>query len=275
MLITNYKAFHSSVQPSDLPPVGFDTHAHISSFYYKDDLSAMLQRTKLSSIRSVLSVCLTLDAYYESSLLYDNNELMLYTAVGIHPCDNSSITLYKEELSSILKKDSRCLAVGETGLDYHWDTVSHNIQRELFIEHISLAKEYDKTLVLHTRKAEDDVYSILCKEGMEHKPVIWHCYGGSVECAERIVNNGWYISFAGNITYPNAINIREVLHAVPLEQLLIETDSPYLSPQTKRGLQNEPSYLMYVAEVIAHKLQCSVQDIWNTTSLNAKRVLRI
>lgn len=276
MQATNYKRFVSTVHSAMLPPIGVDTHAHISCHYFGHAIPDVLYRAEQNCVRTILSICLTSEAYHDASLLYGYDAIDIYTAVGIHPCDTvKDITHYKAQLHLLLEEDDRIKAIGETGLDYHWTDIPYDMQYSSFIEHITLAKKYAKPLMLHTRKAEEDVFSILCKEGMQQYPVIWHCYGGDAELARRIVDMGWYISFAGNITYPNAQSIREALHAVPFSQLLIETDSPYLAPQVQRGSKNEPAYLMYIAEVIAHERDVDIEKVWTWTSENALRVLNI
>ena len=273
---TNYKNFVSQVTPSVLSHVGIDTHAHLSLHYFGDDLNDVLTRAHESALCAILSICLNIEAYNDACMLYDVQDIEVYSAIAIHPCDVvRDIEGYKKQFSRLLKEDSRIKAIGETGLDYHWKDIPHEMQKASLLEHIALAKDYAKPLALHTRDAEQDVYDILCKENMTEHPVLWHCYGGSAELAQRIVDNGWYISFAGNITYPNAQMIREALHRVPTTQLLIETDCPYLAPQPVRGNRNEPSYLMYTAEVIAHELCVDVDTVWKWTSDNARRILDI
>lgn len=273
---TNYKRFQSSVHPSELAPIGIDTHAHLSTHYFNNDIDSILIRAKQASLASVLSVCLNEQAYEDACRLYTSLSLDVYSAIAIHPCDVlKDTTSYKARFRTLLKEDNRIKAVGETGLDYHWKDIPYDIQKDSFLEHIALAKEYAKPLVLHTRDAEYDVYDILCKEAMAGQPVIWHCYSGDAELACRIVDKGWYISFAGNITYPNAQNIREAFRCVPSTHILIETDCPYLAPQAVRGSRNEPAYLMYIAEVLAHECDVDVNTVWTWTSNNARAVLSL
>ena len=197
----NYKHFVSEINACLLSPIGIDTHAHLSSYYFGEELDDVLLRACQYALSSILSICLNEAAYEDVCRLYPRDGLEIYSAVGIHPCDVlKDITTYKNKLSHFLQKDIRIKAIGETGLDYHWKNVPYDVQKKAFIEHIALAKEYHKPLILHAREAEEDVFTVLLKEDMQCQPVIWHCYGGTPELAQRIVDNGWYISFAGNIT---------------------------------------------------------------------------
>lgn len=197
----------------------------------------------------------------------------VYASVGIHPHDAKDATGdIMARLRDLARKD-KVVAIGETGLDYHYDHSPRDIQRAVFRRHIELAKETGLPLIVHSRDAKDDTLSIL-RESAAGSGVL-HCFSGDRDMAEQAMSMGLYISIAGPVTYKKAGSLREIVGAVPDDYLLIETDAPYLAPAPLRGRRNEPAYLLFTASQIARIRGVSLEDIARITTLNAKRLFRV
>ena len=166
------------------------------------------------------------------------------------------------------------MAIGEIGLDYYWDFAPKDVQQIVFKEQIQMAKKLQMPIIIHNRDAHQDIYRILKEEGTEQIGGIMHSFSGSFEMAMECINLGFYISFSGPVTFKNAKKPKEVASKIPLDRLLIETDSPYLTPEPYRGKRNESSYVKYIAEKIAELRNMELAEIKRITSQNALRILK-
>ena len=196
----------------------------------------------------------------------------IYAAVGIGPNDCKNTT--KEQVNIIDKylEDPRVVALGEIGLDYYWDSVSKEKQLEVFQWQMDLAKKHDKPVIIHCRDAYEDTYEVLKRNG--HRGIM-HCYSGSVEMAKRFVDLGFYISLAGPVTFKNARVPKDVAANINIENLLIETDCPYLTPHPFRGKLNEPANVVYIAQEIAKLKNMEIENVASETTFNAKTIFGI
>lgn len=257
----------------------FDSHAHLTGRYFAPSTRIwVLERMYEAGVDTVVNVCLTPEMHDETHALYTAYpNVAVYSALGIHPCDVTQN--FKQELAVIKQRilhDPRCIAIGETGLDACWaQKGDFALQVASFTAHIALAKELNLPLILHAAKAEDATYSILIEHGMQNHPIVWHCYTGNLKRAIAIVEAGWYISFSGIITYPTAHVLRETLRHIPLTQLLIETDAPYLAPQPRRGHHCEPAYVLFTAHTIAQEYNLSTATLIQQTKTNACKLFTI
>jgi len=199
----------------------------------------------------------------------------VYAALGTHPHDAKYVNQNGLEELKALASHPKVVAIGETGLDYYYLHSPKEAQKEAFRAFIGIANELSVPLILHVRDAHKDALSILKKEGPPGKGGVAHCFSGSYEAAKELLDSGFYISFTGVITFPNANSLREVVQKVPVERMLIETDAPYLTPVPHRGKRNEPSYVKYVAEKVAEVKGLSLQDVGRITTLNAKRLFNL
>lgn len=199
----------------------------------------------------------------------------IYAAIGWHPVD--AIDMTEEDLAWIkeLSAHEKVVAIGEMGLDYHWDKSPKDIQKEVFRNQIALAKEVNLPIIIHNRDATEDVVTILKEEGAEAVGGIMHCFTGSAEVARECMKMNFYLSFGGPVTFKNAKKPKEVVKEIPNDRLLIETDCPFLTPHPFRGKRNEPSYVKYVAEQIAELKEMTFEEIASITTENAKRLFRI
>jgi TatD DNase family protein len=206
------------------------------------------------------------------SEIFDN----VYASVGYHPYDVNGITEQDlEEIKRVVIDNEKVIAVGETGLDYYRDYTPVDVQKEFFERQIQIAKELNVPLIVHSREANEDTMDILEKFTPFPSSGIIHCFGGDRKMMERAVDIGFYISFAGNITYPKADGLRDVLKHTPLDRLLLETDSPFLSPQKKRGKPNKPSNIFYTLEFVADFLGIDKKELEKITDVNALRLFKL
>ena len=199
----------------------------------------------------------------------------IYAVVGWHPVD--AIDCTEEDLKWIeeLASHPKVVAIGEMGLDYHWDKSPKDIQQEIFRKQIQLAKRVKLPIVIHNREATEDVVRILKEEGAEEVGGIMHCFSGSVETAMQCIDLNFMISLGGPVTFKNSKKPKEVAKEIPLEYLLIETDAPYLAPHPYRGKRNEPSYVPLVAEEIARLKDLTIDEVAEKTTQNALRFFNI
>ena len=246
-----------------------DTHAHLDMIKNEEDV-----KESVENLDYIITIGCDKEEIYkavELSKKYDN----VYASIGFHPYDVKDI---KEEDIETLKKlaieNEKVVAIGECGLDYYRDITPKDIQHKFFEKQIKLAKELNLPLIVHSRSANDDTVKILEKYAPYSASGIIHCFGGDVPMMEACVDMGFYISFAGNVTYPKADNLRKVLKKVPLDRLLLETDSPFLSPQKKRGKPNKPSNIFYTLEFVADFLGIDKEELEKITDENALRLFK-
>ena len=234
-----------------------DTHAHLG-----DDAAEVLARARAAGVTRVVEVATTTAQAHET-LARTEREDGLYACLGVHPHEaGSSVDL--DELRELLAHP-RAVAVGETGLDYFRDYAPRDAQQRLFDAELALARELGKPVVVHTRAADDDTRArLLAHEG----PVILHCFS-SQPLLPAALERGWYVSFAGNVTYKNAYDLRAAARRVPSDRLLAETDSPYLAPQAVRGRRNEPAYVAYTYDFLT---ELRGEDVRGVVAENAARV---
>ena len=224
-----------------------DSHCHINDEAYNEDLDVVLDNMLNNKVTKAMIVCVTLDDYYRT-LKIKKDGISFKKAIGVYP---EYTDMSEDEFSKYLELMKEADAIGEIGLDYHWYPETKDKQKELFIRQIKIANELNKPIIVHAREAMNDCYEIL--KQYRTKGVL-HCYSGSSELAKEFVKLGYYISIAGPITWKNAKEPLEVVKNVPLDRLLIETDSPYLTPEPNRGKRNEPTNVIYVAKRIANEL---------------------
>ena len=220
-----------------------DSHCHINDESYLEDLDSVLDRMVENKVTKAMLVCVSLDDY-KRSLNIKKEGIEFKKAIGVYPEYTDMDDKIFNEYVSLMKK---CDAVGEIGLDYHWYKDTKEKQKELFIKQIKIANDLNKPIIVHAREALADTYEILKKYPCRG---VLHCYSGSSELAKEFVKLGYYISIGGPITFKNAKEPLEVVKSVPLDKLLIETDSPYLTPVPNRGKRNEPSNVVYTATKI-------------------------
>ncbi|MEX0868346.1 MAG: TatD family hydrolase [Nitriliruptoraceae bacterium] len=198
----------------------------------------------------------------------------VWAAVGIHPNDAIEATPQVLAMIDQLAADDAVVAVGETGLDYYRDYTTPEQQADAFRAHIAIAKRHDRALVIHCRDAWDDTLAILDEVGAPNR-VVMHCFSGDLAVTERCVDEGWFLSYAGNVTFKNADALRLSAAATPLDLLLTETDSPFLAPEPHRGRPNEPAYVVHTLERLAELLDVDAEDMAAAVEGNARRAFAL
>ncbi|HZG72818.1 MAG TPA: TatD family hydrolase [Chondromyces sp.] len=249
----------------------FDTHVHLNADQFEDDLDQVIERAKEAGVDQMVVVGFDRPTIKKAMELVEQHDF-LYASVGWHPVD--AIDMTEEDLQWIeeLSNHPKVVALGEMGLDYHWDKSPKEIQKEVFRKQIRLAKKVKLPIIIHNREATQDIVEILKEEEAKEIGGIMHCFSGSAETAKECIDMNFYISLGGPVTFKNAKKPKEVAAAVPLEKLLIETDCPYLAPHPYRGKRNEPAYVKLVAEQIAVIKGISYQEVAEKTTENAKRL---
>ncbi|MGD7010274.1 TatD family hydrolase [Metabacillus sp. 84] len=252
----------------------FDTHAHLNAVQFNEDLEEVIERAKAEGVEKIVVVGFDTETITRAMELTETYDF-IYAAVGWHPVD--AIDMKEEDLDWIkeLASHPKVVAIGEMGLDYHWDKSPKDIQKEVFRKQIALAKEVKLPIIIHNRDATADVVQILKEEKAEEVGGIMHCFTGSAEVAKECIDMNFYISFGGPVTFKNAKKPKEVAAEIPLDRLLIETDCPYLTPHPYRGKRNEPGYVKYVAEEIAELRGMTYEEIARHTMENAKKCFGI
>jgi TatD DNase family protein len=270
-----------------------DTHCHLDMFpddaepsgkkpdFKGDGRDAVIRRALEAGVEAIITIGSDLQSNLTNLSLSAQHE-MVYAAVGIHPHDAKTFT---DEIAMQLeawtdpsrapsqRAQSRVVAVGETGLDYHYDHSPRDTQQQVFRKHLQLAVNMKLPAVIHSREAKEDTLRILEESGIT-KGVL-HCFSGDMDMAERVLERGLYLSFAGPVTFKNARELSEVARQIPDDYLLIETDAPYLAPHPLRGKRNEPAYIIHTVKRLAELRGVSDEDIVRITTLNARRLFGI
>lgn len=265
----------SNPTPSPAPFELIDSHAHVDVSEFESDREEMLARARSAGVRAILAIGGGPDAL-ESSLPFAEKYDWIYAAAGIHPHEAQLATPAHFETLSRLAQHPRFLAWGEIGLDYHYDHSPRDIQKRVFIEQLQLARAAKLPVIIHCREAWPDCLSFLDEHwrgaGLGG---IFHCFTGTREEALHGIDMGFLVSFAGNVTYPKAQNLRDVAATLPLESMLIETDCPFLAPQPHRGRRNEPAYVAEVARTIGPVRNLAPSEVAAATAANFRRFFRI
>lgn len=246
-----------------------DSHAHLDDDRFDNDRTEIINKLKGEGIELVLNPGADLATSKKAVKLADEYSL-IYAAVGCHPhdsryMDDETMNEFRE-----LSKNEKVIAVGEIGLDYYYDNSDRETQKIWFREQIRLANELDMPYIVHDRDAHEDLFKIMKEEAGSNTRGILHCYSGSVEMAKEFIKLGFYISLAGPVTFKKAKTPKMVAKEIPLDKLLIETDSPYLTPEPYRGKRNEPAFVRYVAEEIANIRNVPLDVIVESTNKNFK-----
>ncbi len=250
-----------------------DSHCHINFKELAADIGGVLDRMQQNDVTSALCVSVNL-ADFPQVLALAVEHHNVYASVGVHP-DYESVEEPTADRLVELAAHPKVIAIGETGLDYYRLTGDLEWQRERFRNHIRAARRCGKPLIIHTRSASEDTLRIMKEEGADGVGGVMHCFTESWEVAKAALDMGFYISFSGIVTFKSAHELKEVAKRVPLERMLIETDSPYLAPVPFRGKVNQPAYVKHVAEEIALLRGISVDEVGNATSANFTRLFSV
>lgn len=253
-----------------------DTHCHLDLVEKQNlPLAEVIKNAQENQVKILQTIC-TRITEIENILHYTRLHDFIYASVGIHPCNvDEQPKITSEELIKICNKESKIIGIGETGLDYfHKDSLVAN-QKISFIEHIKAAQETGIPLIIHSRDADADMIDILTAEQKNKNfPALLHCFSSSAELAKKALDLGIYISISGIVTFKNAKELQEIIKTLPLESLLVETDSPYLAPTPFRGKTNQPAYTKHVAEFIAELKNLPLEKVINQTTENFFKIFK-
>jgi TatD DNase family protein len=251
-----------------------DTHAHLEMREFKEDLDDVIKRAHDAGVEYIVTIGTTIESSRDAVLLADRYD-SVYAAVGIHPHEVKDILHPAYDIIRHFAKHSKVVAYGEIGLDYHYEHSPRSDQKRKFRDMLREARELDLPIIVHDREAHEDTLRILSEEWSPELGGVMHCFSGDVSMARKMVEMGFAISIAGPVTFPKAASLRDVVKEIPIEHLLIETDSPYLAPQPVRGKRNEPAFVRHTAEAIAQIKGLTFEDVARITSFNAMQLFGI
>lgn len=252
----------------------FDSHAHYDDARFDIDRFDVLDKMPANNVGLIMNACAAMSDI-ERILEMCNRYDFMYGAVGVHPSDCGELT---EKDMDRLKRESsheKIKAIGEIGLDYYYDDVPRDVQKKWFARQIELAQEVNLPIIVHDRDAHQDTIDIMRSHGANDVGGVLHCFSGSCDMARDVMDMGFYIAFGGTLTFKNARRAVEAAEYVPIDRILIETDSPYLAPVPERGNRNDSTLVRYVAEKLAEIKGLDVKDVERITFENAKRCFRI
>ena len=251
----------------------FDSHAHYDADQFNEDRDELLKSMPEHGVGTILNVGADWDSVTEAVQLAQKYP-HVYAAVGMHPDEVGDLDEESFAFMEAQCHQDKVVAVGEIGLDYYWDTESHEIQKKWFLKQLDLARRLDLPVIIHSRDAAEDTLQIMKEYGKGLRGVI-HCFSYSKELAEEYVKLGFHIGIGGVVTFKNGKKLKEIAGAIPLERILLETDCPYLAPEPYRGKRNASMYLTYVAEEIAKIRGISYEEVVEQTEQNAKILFSI
>ena len=247
-----------------------DSHAHLDGEKFADDRAAVVERAMASGVVKIITMGDSLESSARSVALTEEFE-SVYAAVGIHPEEAQPMTTATDDRLAAWAAQEKVVAIGEIGLDYYWekDEEKRALQRAIFVRQLDLARQLRLPVCIHDREAHGDMMKILKAEGRGLRGVL-HCYSGSWEMAAELLKGDWYFGIDGPLTYKNAAKLPEIVQRLPAERILVETDSPYLSPMPFRGKRNEPAHVLYVAKKAAELRSESLEAFARTTRENTR-----
>ena len=250
-----------------------DSHCHLDFSHLFDQLNDVVKRAQSNQVKYLLTICTTLESFERIKLIIDKY-INIYGTFGIHPHESKKYT--NVDLQFILnkiRKYKKVIGIGETGLDFYYNHSDKKTQKVSFIEHIHAASELNIPIIVHSRNAEIDTYEILKSEMKNSNlKVLMHCFTGSKNFANKLIDLNCYISVSGIITFKNSTELADTISSIPIEKLLVETDSPFLAPLPYRGKFNEPSYIVHTVEKLSKIKKTSKETIMNSTTDNFKKL---
>ena len=244
-----------------------DSHCHLDHEPLFQDLENVIKRSKEIGLEKILTICTTLDSFTNILKIIEKDP-MIYGTFGIHPHEAKDNIVDTDQIIYHVKQSNKIIGIGETGLDFFYNHSDRDQQIKSFEEHIQASIKLNMPLIIHSRDAEDETYQILKNHEKDNLKILMHCFTGSKKFADKLLELNSYFSASGIITFKNAIDLQETFKAIPLDKLLIETDSPFLAPVPNRGKKNEPSFIKYTAEKLAEIKDVSFSEISSRTTNN-------
>ena len=252
-----------------------DSHCHLDQKPLIDNLDDVLRRSKDVGVKKILTICTTLNSFEDIMKIIKKDDI-IYGTFGIHPHETKKNVVTKDEIKSHLLKDPKIIGIGETGLDFFYNNSDKQIQIKSFEEHIKASIETKMPLIVHSRNAEIETFEILNNFNCKDLRILMHCFTGSEKFANKLLKlNSIFFSASGIITFKNSIDLQKTFKSIPKENLLIETDSPFLAPVPNRGKKNDPSFIKYIAVKLAELKELSFNELVNLTTNNFNKLFLI
>ena len=250
-----------------------DSHCHLDYPSLYENLEEVVKRAEFNKVNKLLTICTTLESFEKIKLIIEKYK-NIYGTFGIHPHESKKYkNIDSKFILNLKKKYKKVIGIGETGLDFFYNYSDKKIQKKSFLEHIEAATQLNIPLIVHSRDAENDTYEILKSEKKNSNlKILMHCFTGSQNFANKLLDLGCYISVSGIITFQNSIELANTVSFIPIENLLVETDSPYLSPHPLRGKSNEPSYIVHTINKLSQIKNISKEDVIAYTTNNFKKL---
>jgi len=248
-----------------------DSHCHLDHEPLFENLTEVVNRAKEIGITKLLTICTTLESFEKIKTIINKDEI-IYGTYGIHPHETEKNQVDKNLIINSIKNNNKIIGVGETGLDFYYNYSNSEKQINSFKNHIEASIDLDKPIIIHSRNAELETFEILNSYKNNNLKILMHCFTGSLEFSKKLINLGAFFSASGIITFKNSIELQNTFKSIPLDKLLIETDSPFLAPIPMRGKQNEPSFLKYTLEKLSTLKETSAERISTVTTDNFNRL---
>ena len=248
-----------------------DSHCHLDHEPLYDNIDEVLKRSKEAGIEKLLTICTTLDSFLKIKQLVKKDKI-IYGTYGIHPHEANNDKITTKKIVDEINDNKKIIGIGETGLDFYYNHSDKLDQLASFEEHINASIELNIPLIIHSRNAEDEMLDIFNKYKNYNLKILMHCFTGSKKFAEKLLKFNAYFSASGIITFKNSLDLQKTFELIPLNRLLIETDSPYLTPVPNRGKKNEPSFVKYTAQKLADIKQISNSELIHTTTTNFNKL---
>ena len=244
-----------------------DSHCHLDHEPLLSNINDIINRSKKVGITKLLTICTTLQSFekIKKLVLVDN---MIFGTFGIHPHETEDNSVDSNDIIKKIKNEKKIIGVGETGLDFFYNHSNRVSQIESFEKHVQAAINLDIPIIIHSRNAEDETFQILDNYKNSNLKILMHCFTGSQKFADKLLDLNAYFSASGIITFKNSLELQETFKNIPIDKLLIETDSPYLAPVPNRGKKNEPSFIKFTAEKLAHLKNITYDDLISKTTNN-------
>ena len=248
-----------------------DSHCHLDHEPLLSDLANVLQRSKEVGIEKLLTISTSFESFSRVKDLINKDE-MIYGTIGIHPHESSTNIISSKQIIENFNENSKIIGIGETGLDFYYNNSEKDVQIKSFQSHIEAAKELDIPLIVHSRSAENETYDILKKNYSNRLKILMHCFTGSMQFAKSLSELSAFFSASGIITFKNSIELQKTFQSISIEHLLIETDSPYLSPVPLRGKKNEPSFIKHTLKKLSDLRDLKFEELEKITTANFNKL---
>ena len=250
-----------------------DSHCHLDHEPLLSDIDNVIERSKSAGITKILTICTTLNSFNKIKKLVLKDKI-IYGTYGIHPHETKNDIVNSDLIINEISNNDKIIGVGETGLDFYYDNSDKETQIKSFETHIKASIELNIPLIIHSRSAENETFDILNKYKNDDLKILMHCFTGSQKFAEKLLDLNAYFSASGIITFKNSQDLQKTFQLIPLDKLLIETDSPFLAPEPNRGKKNEPSFVKFTGKKLADIKNISFEDLVNSTTNNFNKIFK-